>query len=131
MDYTALALQIKTWAKELGFADVGITGVALPDAERNLQKWLDAGYHGEMDYMANHGMLRARPAELVPGTLRVISVRMDYLPEQADFATNMADHFGLFIYTIKFMGQRILINFFGGFCIFFFTFSDSRSNHEK
>lgn len=91
MDYTALALQIKTWAKELGFADVGITGVALPDAERNLQKWLDAGYHGEMDYMANHGMLRARPAELVPGTLRVISVRMDYLPEQAAFATNLAD----------------------------------------
>ncbi|HSG53606.1 MAG TPA: tRNA epoxyqueuosine(34) reductase QueG [Rheinheimera sp.] len=91
MDYTALALQIKTWAKELGFADVGITGVALPDAERNLQKWLDAGYQGEMDYMANHGMLRARPAELVPGTLRVISVRMDYLPEQAAFATNLAD----------------------------------------
>lgn len=91
MDYTALALQIKTWAKELGFADVGITGIAIPDAERNLQKWLDAGYHGEMDYMANHGMIRARPAELVPGTLRVISVRMDYLPQHAAFATNLAD----------------------------------------
>ena len=91
MDYAALALQIKTWAKELGFADVGITGIAIPDAERNLQKWLDAGYHGEMDYMANHGMIRARPAELVPGTLRVISVRMDYLPQHAAFATNLAD----------------------------------------
>ena len=91
MDYTALALQIKTWAKELGFADVGITGIAIPDAERKLQKWLDAGYHGEMDYMANHGMIRARPAELVPGTLRVISVRMDYLPQHAAFATNLAD----------------------------------------
>ena len=91
MDYAALALQIKTWAKELGFADVGITGIAIPDAERYLQKWLDAGYHGEMDYMANHGMIRARPAELVPGTLRVISVRMDYLPQHAAFATNLAD----------------------------------------
>ena len=86
-DYAALALQIKRWAQELGFAQLGITGVSLPDAERQLQKWLDAGYHGEMDYMASHGMLRARPAELVPGTLRVLSVRMDYLPKGAGFAT--------------------------------------------
>ncbi|QBL10250.1 tRNA epoxyqueuosine(34) reductase QueG [Rheinheimera sp. D18] len=91
MDYAALAQQIKTWAKELGFADLGITGVSLPDAERHLQHWLDAGYHGEMDYMASHGMLRARPAELVPGTVRVLSVRMDYLPQGAGFATNLAD----------------------------------------
>jgi epoxyqueuosine reductase len=90
-DYAALALQIKRWAQELGFAQLGITGVSLPDAERQLQKWLDAGYHGEMDYMASHGMLRARPAELVPGTLRVLSVRMNYLPEGAGFATNLAD----------------------------------------
>ena len=90
-DYAALALQIKRWAQELGFAQLGITGVSLPDAERQLQKWLDAGYHGEMDYMASHGMLRARPAELVPGTLRVLSVRMNYLPKGAGFATNLAD----------------------------------------
>ncbi|CAM5202571.1 epoxyqueuosine reductase [Alishewanella longhuensis] len=55
------------------------------------QQWLDAGYHGEMQYMAEHGMLRARPAELHPGTLSVISVRLDYLPKQAGFATNLAD----------------------------------------
>ncbi|MDP2716400.1 tRNA epoxyqueuosine(34) reductase QueG [Rheinheimera sp.] len=90
-DYAALAQQIKQWAKELGFAQLGITGVSLPDAERQLQKWLAAGYHGEMDYMASHGMLRARPAELLPGTLRVLSVRMDYLPQGAGFATNLAD----------------------------------------
>jgi len=91
MDYAALAQQIKLWAQELGFAQLGITGVSLTDAEAQLQQWLDAGYHGEMDYMANHGMLRARPAELVPGTLRVLSVRMNYLPEGAGFATNLAD----------------------------------------
>lgn len=91
MDYTALAQQIKIWAQELGFSQLGISGVSLPDAERQLQTWLDAGYHGEMDYMASHGMLRARPAELVPGTLRVLSVRMDYLPQAAGFATNLAD----------------------------------------
>ncbi|GAB57806.1 tRNA epoxyqueuosine(34) reductase QueG [Rheinheimera nanhaiensis] len=91
MNYHELAQQIKQWAKQLGFADAGISGVSLADAERQLQKWLDAGYHGEMDYMASHGMLRARPDELVPGTLRVISVRMDYLPKAAGFATNLAD----------------------------------------
>lgn len=91
MNYHELAQQIKQWAKQLGFADAGISGVSLADAEQQLQKWLDAGYHGEMDYMANHGMLRARPDELVPGTLRVISVRMDYLPKAAGFATNLAD----------------------------------------
>jgi epoxyqueuosine reductase len=91
MDYAALTQQIKTWAQQLGFAQLGIAGVSLPDAELQLKKWLDAGYHGEMDYMASHGMLRARPAELVPGTLRVLSVRMDYLPQGAGFATNLAD----------------------------------------
>lgn len=91
MNYHELAHQIKQWAKQLGFADAGISDVTLVDAERQLQKWLDAGYHGEMDYMASHGMLRARPDELVPGTLRVISVRMDYLPRAAGFATNLAD----------------------------------------
>ena len=91
IDYQALANNIKLWAKELGFADAGITGTDLKTEEQHLQKWLDAGYHGEMGYMASHGMTRARPAELVPGTLRVISVRMDYLPKGAGFATNLAD----------------------------------------
>ena len=91
IDYQQLAQQIKTWAHELGFQQLGITGVNLADAERHLQQWLDAGYHGEMSYMAEHGMMRARPAELLPGTLRVLSVRINYLPKGAGFATNLAD----------------------------------------
>lgn len=90
-DWTALAIQIKDWAKELGFNACGITDTDLQPEEARLQQWLDAGFHGSMDYMASHGMLRARPAELLPGTLRVISVRMDYLPAAAGFATNLAD----------------------------------------
>ena len=79
-DLPALAQAIKRWGAELGFADVRIADVELAHAEAGLQAWLDAGRHGEMDYMASHGMKRARPAELVPGTVRVISARMDYLP---------------------------------------------------
>ena len=79
-DLQQLAAAIKGWGRELGFADVGIAGIELGQAEAGLQAWLDAGHHGEMDYMASHGSKRARPAELVPGTVRVISARMDYLP---------------------------------------------------
>jgi epoxyqueuosine reductase len=75
-----LAQRIKAWGRELGFGAVGISGIDLTDAEQGLADWLDAGYHGEMDYMAKHGMKRARPAELVAGTRRVISARMAYLP---------------------------------------------------
>jgi epoxyqueuosine reductase len=77
----ALAQQIRLWASELGFQQVGITDVNLGDHEGYLQKWLDAGHHGTMDYMARHGTKRSRPAELEPGTRRVISVRMDYLAD--------------------------------------------------
>ena len=90
-DWFALASQIKDWAKALGFSACGIADTDLQLEEARLQQWLDAGFHGSMDYMASHGMLRARPAELLPGTLRVISVRMDYLPAAAGFATNLAD----------------------------------------
>lgn len=90
-DWAALASQIKVWAQQLGFAQAGICDTDLQIEEARLQQWLDAGMHGEMQYMAEHGMKRARPAELQPGTLRVISVRMDYLPEQAGFATNLGD----------------------------------------
>jgi epoxyqueuosine reductase len=79
-DLPQLAQSIKRWGAELGFADVGIADVELAHAEPGLQAWLAEGRHGEMDYMASHGMKRARPAELVPGTVRVISARMDYLP---------------------------------------------------
>src|ERR1700761_9606548 len=76
----ALASRIRDWGRELGFGAVGISDIDLSNAEAGLAAWLDAGCHGEMDYMAKHGMKRARPAELVAGTRRVISVRMAYLP---------------------------------------------------
>ena len=76
----ALPDQIRAWASELGFADAGITCADTgPHAER-LKQWLKAGYHGDMAYMADHGDKRYTPDSLVPGTTRVISVRMDYLP---------------------------------------------------
>ena len=80
MDYQALADKIRQWGKELGFQQIAIADVALDDHEQHLQQWLAAGFHGEMDYMARHGSKRSRPQELLPGTLRVISARMDYLP---------------------------------------------------
>lgn len=80
---TRLADAIKTWGRELGFAEIRIADADLGGAEAGLQAWLAAGHHGDMDYMAAHGMKRARPAELVPGTLRVIAARMDYLPQSA------------------------------------------------
>src|SRR5690606_18526882 len=80
----ALAPAIKAWGRELGFAEIGIADTRLDEAEAGLQAWLDAGMHGEMDYMASHGTKRSRPAELVPGTVRVISARMPYLPRTDD-----------------------------------------------
>jgi epoxyqueuosine reductase len=80
LDYQALADKIRQWGKELGFQQIAIADVALDDHEQHLQQWLAAGFHGEMDYMARHGSKRSRPQELLPGTLRVISARMDYLP---------------------------------------------------
>jgi epoxyqueuosine reductase len=84
MDYPALAARIKQWGTELGFQAVGIADTDLAAAENRLGEWLGKGWHGEMEYMARHGALRSRPAELVPGTLRVISCRMDYLQERED-----------------------------------------------
>jgi len=83
MDLAALAAQVKEWGRELGFQRVGIAAVALPEDERRLADWLAAGRHGEMAYMARHGTKRTRPDELVPGTVRVIAARMDYLPPAA------------------------------------------------
>ncbi|MCG9730608.1 tRNA epoxyqueuosine(34) reductase QueG [Shewanella sp. Isolate13] len=86
-----LALNIKTWGQELGFAQIGICDTDLSAEEPKLQQWLEMGYHGEMGYMANHGMMRARPHELHPGTKRVITARMNYLPPEAGFACNLKD----------------------------------------
>ena len=82
-DYDAHAARIKAWGKSLGFQAVGISDTSLDAAEAHLLQWLADGRHGAMDYMAKHGAKRARPAELVPGTLRVISVRMNYYPDHA------------------------------------------------
>jgi epoxyqueuosine reductase len=79
-DLQGLAWRIKTWGHELGFQQVGITGIELEEDEARLLAWLAQGRHGEMAYMQRHGTQRSRPAELFPGTARVISVRMDYWP---------------------------------------------------
>ncbi len=72
--------RLRAWATELGFSQIGVADIDLSDAEPGLLAWLEAGFHGGMGYMAAHGLKRARPAELVPGTVRVLSARMDYLP---------------------------------------------------
>jgi epoxyqueuosine reductase len=82
-DLAQLARDLRVWARALGFAEIGIADTGLAAEEARLAAWLAAGRHGEMDYMARHGARRARPAELVPGTIRVISVRLDYLPGTA------------------------------------------------
>ncbi|WP_424860202.1 tRNA epoxyqueuosine(34) reductase QueG [Tepidimonas sp. HKU77] len=74
---------MRGWALALGFSQIGVSAVDLSHAEPGLLAWLAAGFHGTMDYMARHGLRRARPAELVPGTLSVITARMDYLPRDA------------------------------------------------
>ncbi|MDQ2076375.1 tRNA epoxyqueuosine(34) reductase QueG [Marinimicrobium sp. ABcell2] len=80
VDFRQLAADIKVWGRELGFQQVGITDTDLSAEEPALQEWLDKGYHGTMDWFETRGMLRARPHELLPGSIRTIAVRMDYLP---------------------------------------------------
>ena len=98
LDFTQLATEIKTWGRALGFQEIGISDTELTLEENYLQQWLHQGYHGEMDYMARHGTARSRPEELVPGTIRVISVRLNYQPPAAreSWAT-MADPDAAFI----------------------------------
>lgn len=87
-----LVARIKEWGKELGFQSIGIAGVDLGEAEARLQRWLDSGFHGEMDYMARHGTKRSRPQELVPGTQAVITVRLNYhLGDLDQDRANLAD----------------------------------------
>lgn len=76
----------QAWGRELGFSQIGVAGVDLASAEPGLSAWLAAGFHGSMGYMAAHGLRRARPAELVPGTVSVITARMDYLPRMPTVA---------------------------------------------
>ncbi|SFP36019.1 epoxyqueuosine reductase [Nitrosomonas cryotolerans] len=85
-DFISLATIIKAWGRELGFQDIRIAdaNTDMSPVESNLLEWLDKGYHGDMDYMAKHGVKRTRPSELVPGTQRVISVCMNYTPPLAE-----------------------------------------------
>ena len=82
--------QLREWAHGLGFSQIGVASIDLSSAEAGLTAWLDAGFHGSMAYMARHGLKRARPAELVPGTVSVITARMDYLPRGA--SADWAEH---------------------------------------
>ena len=88
----ALKTEIFRWGEELGFQQLGVTDIDLKEAEGQLQVWLDDGRHGAMDYMQRHGSKRSRPEELVPGTLRVISARMDYLTADQTEAQDLLDH---------------------------------------
>ena len=87
----ALALQIKHWGKSLGFQQVGITHTDLKETEQRLNDWLAKGYHGKMDFMQKHGEKRTRAAQLVEGTISIISVRMDYYPPAKDIQLLMND----------------------------------------
>ena len=89
IDYQRLAADIRHWGAELGFGRIGIAGTELGEDEAHLLRWLDSGYHGEMDYMAHHGTRRSRPEDLAPGTVRVIAARMDYAPPDIDDAWDM------------------------------------------
>ncbi len=88
----ALKRDIIRWAGELGFQQLGVTDIDLSRAEERLNDWLAKDYHGEMRYMRKHGSRRTRPGDLVPGTLRVIAARMDYLPQPQDKARKTLDH---------------------------------------
>ncbi|OBT16395.1 tRNA epoxyqueuosine(34) reductase QueG [Vibrio sp. UCD-FRSSP16_10] len=91
MDLQQLAEQIKLWGNELGFQKVGITDLDLSACEDGLNKWLEQGYNGNMEWMERNADKRLHPDQLHPGTLRVISVRLDYLPPEARFASNLSD----------------------------------------
>ena len=86
-----LAAEVKALGRELGFAKIGIAGIDLAADERRLEAWLAAGRHGAMEYMRRHGRKRTRPADLVEGTVRVISARMDYWPGRARDARGVLD----------------------------------------
>src|ERR1700733_12657751 len=86
-----LSRDIKQWGKELGFQQIGITDTDLSLYESRFLAWLQAGFHGAMTYMEKHGVKRSCPADLIPGTIRIISARMDYLPADKTMMTTLAN----------------------------------------
>ena len=91
MDYSKLKDDIRAWSSELGFQQIGVSDIDLSQAEQRLEQWLASEFHGTMSYMHKHGRKRSRPEQLVPGTLRVISARMDYLSEDQATACEKLD----------------------------------------
>ena len=89
---SSLIKNMKIWSQELGFQQIGFSNIKLSQAEKNLQKWLNMNFHGEMHYMEKHGKKRSRPEILVPKTLSIISVRMDYLSVNKEINKNLLDH---------------------------------------
>ncbi len=89
---SSLIKNMKIWSQELGFQQIGFSNIKLSQAEKNLQKWLDMDFHGEMHYMEKHGKKRSRPEILVPKTLSIISVRLDYLSVKKEINKNLLDH---------------------------------------
>jgi epoxyqueuosine reductase len=87
-----LVNDVRRWGGELGFQQIGISGIDLSRAETRLRAWIQQGWHGQMHYMDQHGSKRARPDQLVPGTISLISARMDYLPENQQQASALLDH---------------------------------------
>jgi len=91
-DLQDIANEIRRWGEELGFQQIGFSDLDLQQAEKRLTKWLDKKFHGDMSYMSRHGVKRSRPDLLVPGTLSVISARMDYLTDDQESAKALLDH---------------------------------------
>ena len=81
IDLEEVRRELAARAAELGFAAIGVASIEIPEDERHLLRWLADGFQGEMDYMERHGVMRSRPQQLAPGTVRVVSARMDYWPE--------------------------------------------------
>jgi epoxyqueuosine reductase len=86
IDLHALKRELAERARALGFGALGVASIDIPEDERHLLRWLEAGFHGEMHYMQRHGVMRSRPQQLSPGTVRVVSARMDYWPGAAQAA---------------------------------------------
>ena len=82
-DLNEVKRELASDAAALGFAAIGVASIEIPEDVRHLLRWLDEGFHGEMDYMERHGVMRSRPQQLAPGTLRVVSARMDYWPQDS------------------------------------------------
>lgn len=91
-DPQALAGDIRRWGQELGFQQIGFSDVDLREAESRLAKWLEKNFHGEMSWMAKHGVKRSRPDALVPGTISVITARLDYLADDQETSRSLLDH---------------------------------------